>query len=256
MPLNPEDPTRITKILGEERFISASQILDYEKCPFYFLMARVYKEKPEGEEKDWGANIGKEVHNWHEGFFNVSKSFEDLEREYGSQGYGEIFGKYCKNLIIAELRYMHEKNRKIMIPIFVEYEFEIDHLVGRIDRLELRPDGNLTVVEVKPAVQWKYPKNQRWQLTFYAMQINRILSKTGIPGIPSGAKVTHGRIVGYKDASYDEFKINGRTIKTINQRIQTIRNAEVFPLKYGQPLCKYCEYEDQHCLEANLKGDF
>jgi hypothetical protein len=254
MPFNPEDPTRITKILGESRFISASQILDYEKCPFYFLMARVYKEKPE-EEHDWGADTGKEVHDWHEGFFDVSLSFEKLEEYYENFPIYRQIDWYKKNLIAAELRYMHEKERKIMIPIFTEYEFEIDHLVGRIDRLELRPDGNLTVVEVKPSVQRKYPKNQRWQLTFYSMQINKILSKGGIPGIPTGAKVTHGRIVGYKDASQDEFKINGRTINTINKRIPIIRNAEVFPMKYGQPLCKYCEYETQHCLETSLKEE-
>ncbi len=251
MPLNPNDPTLIDKILGEDRFISASQILDYEKCPFYYLLARVYKMKGE-EGPDWGANIGKAVHDWHEGYFKVGRSFEELEAKLEDDFEEAPDRMLCRNLVIAELRYMHEKGRIYTIPIATEYEFEVDHFTGRIDRLELRSDGNLTVVEVKPKVNLKYPKNQRWQLTFYAMQINKMMEK-GIKGIPAGAKVTHGRVIGYKDASQAEFKINGRSITAINKRIKLIRNSERFPMNYGIPLCKYCEYESTHCAEAALK---
>lgn len=250
MPLNSNDPTLIDKILGEDRFISASQILDYEKCPFYYLLARVYKLKG-GNSPDWGANLGKAIHDWHEGYFNVIRSFEDLKKAYESN-LGITNESYCKNLILAELKYMHEKGRKASVPVFTEMEFEIDHFTGRIDRLEIRPDGNLTVVEVKPKVNQKYSKNQRWQLTFYAMQINKMMEK-GIKGIPAGAKVTHGRVIGYKDASQAEFKINGQSIAAINKRIKLIRNSERFPMNYGIPLCKYCEYESTHCTEAALK---
>jgi CRISPR/Cas system-associated exonuclease Cas4 (RecB family) len=251
---NPADPFTIPEPLGDLYCVSPSKILDYDHCPAKYLLGDVFKIKTGLPEPDWGAILGKEVHDWHDKTFHRPYAFNELEGLFYELPETTIFERECKNLVRAELRYLDEHRLDEMHTVGTEVMVSSweNRRTGYTDRLELRPDGNLTVVEVKPKVNWKYPKSYRFQLTFYANQINWLLdNETTRFKVPKGARVTHLRVIGYRDASQVEWKLNSRTTTAIEKRVKGIRKSTYFPCNYGSNLCKYCPYIDSVCMEAN-----
>ena len=66
------------------------------------------------------------------------------------------------------------------------------------------------------------------------------------------ARVTHYRVIGYKDRIDIEKKLNKRSITALEKRITAIRTQTEFQCKPGQPLCPYCKFVDSVCLQSNM----
>lgn len=247
---NSETPFSISKPLSNQ-CLSVSAINEFDQCPAKYLWNRIFKL---GDEEVFQlAEDGKKIHKWAEEYFIRSPRIEDLEQYIFSKEKGLIL-HYQRNLASIEKEYLKEQGCYQMDVLAVEQKIAswLNRRVGFVDRIDLRPDGNLTVIDYKPKAKKIYSSTRR-QLTFYALQVNFLIEK-GIlfPNLPS-ARVTHCRVIGYKDAVHTEFKLNKRSITALEKRIKAIRTHTEFPCKPGAPLCRYCKFCENLCLESNME---
>lgn len=234
-----------------DQCVSPSAINEFEQCNAKYLWNRIFKiDVP--EEPYQPAIDGERFHKWAEEFFPQNLSLEDLKSiSRKPQNYN--LPEHALRVIGAEYAYLKENNMEKMTILDVEKKVSswLNRRIGYADRIDIRPDGNLTVIDYKPNDKRKYPDDVRRQLTFYATQINFLIEQgLYLPNFPE-ARVTHCRVIGYKDGSDWEFKIKNVTIKALEKRIKKIRTQTHFPCNPGHPLCKWCKFQDNICLQAN-----
>jgi RecB family exonuclease len=246
---NPETPFTISEPLSDQ-CVSPSAINEFDQCPAKYLWNRIFKLGK--EEVYQPAEDGLKVHGWAEKYFIRSPRIEELE-EYILKREAGIVSHYQRNIVFLEREYLKKQECYQMEVLAVEQKISswLNRRVGYVDRIDMRPDGNLTVVDYKPHGTKIYPSTTR-QLTFYALQVN-FLIKNGLlfERFPD-ARVTHYRIIGYKDRVDVEKKLNKRSITALEKRIKAIRTQMEFPCKPGQPLCPYCKFVDNVCLQSNM----
>lgn len=250
---NPKDPFKISQPLSDQ-CVSPSSINEFDQCPAKYLWNRIYKiEVPEKEYPE--KELGLKIHKWAEEYFICSPTQNELLLSYCSKNIDDLTA-YEGTILVTEHKYLQKQGLPQMNVLAVEQKISswVNRRVGYVDRIDLRPDGNLTVVDYKPKSPKKYPANIRRQLTFYATQINFLIEQgLFLPGFPK-SRVTHCRVIGYKDGSDWEFKLNKRSITALEKRIIDIRTKTEFLCKPDQPLCKFCKYLDNLCMESNLKN--
>lgn len=245
---NPETPFLISEPLTNQ-CVSPSAINDFDQCPAKYLWGRIFKL---GEEERFQlAEDGLKVHEWAEKYFVRSPSIEEIRIDLETQPQTE-FDEYKENLLLAEYFYLKKNKHYQTNVLSVEQKISswLNRRVGYVDRIDMRPDGKLTVVDYKPHGAKIYPLVTR-QLTFYALQVNFLIEQGLLFKEFPDARVTHYRIIGYKDGVDVEKKLNKRSITALEKRIKGIRTQTEFLCKPGQPLCAYCKYVDSVCYEAN-----
>lgn len=245
---NPETPFSISSPLSNQ-CLSPSAINEYDQCPAKYLWNRIFDL---GEEEVYQpAEDGLKVHKWAEEYFIKSPRIEVLE-EYILKREAGLVAHYQRNIAALEKEYLKKQKCYCMEVLAVEQKISswLNRRVGYVDRIDMRPDGNLTVIDYKPKGKKIYSSTTR-QLTFYALQVNFLIENELLFKEFSDARVTHYRIIGYKDKIDIEKKLNKRSITALEKRITAIRTQTEFLCKPGQPLCPYCKFVDSVCYEAN-----
>lgn len=274
-PFDPEHPFDIPEPLGEKQCISPSGINVYDQCDAKFLWSKINKIGGAYIPNE-AAELGESIHSWAENMFDRPHTVDEFEKIALQIGDLNLMDSYKQNLIYAELDYMSDVGMKVSLPYKTEIKASTwsNRRVAYIDRTDFMLDGNLIVCDIKPADKRKYPANVRRQLHFYAAQLNyaieecekryeKVIDKVGFeefrlhPNLAGrftelvGLRVKEMRVVGYKDASNWMMKLNKRTLTSIETRITAMRTETNFPCKIGN-LCKYCEFADNTCMEANM----
>lgn len=273
-PFDAEKPFHIPRGLGGNYCVSPSSVNVFDQCPAKFLWSKI--NKVVGSEQDtYSADTGIAVHEWAENIFARPHTIEQFEKIAELVGQKSLVDTYKCNLIAAEINYMEELDIEENTPYATEVKASSwgNHRVSYIDRVDFTPDGNLCVIDVKPADKRKYPANVRRQLHFYAAQLNYVIEQTeahyqqllndenlteeyalenaGRFSDLMGKRVTAMRVIGYKDASNWNMKFSKQTVTATEKRIEAMRSQTFFPCKIGN-LCKYCEFADNICMEANM----
>ena len=251
---NPEKPFSIPAPLGKNQCLSPSAINEFEQCNAKYLWNRIFKIEGEAAKTKFSED-GKKIHKWLEDYMPKNPTIEELLDKYSKEARND-YEKWIQNVLLVEHRYLINQGLEAMNVLSTEYKISswVNRRVGYIDRIDIRPDGNLTVIDYKPKSPKKYPSNIRRQLTFYATQINFLIENElfDFDGFEN-SRVTHCRVIGYKDGSDWEFKLNKRSITALEKRVKAIRTQTTFLCKPGSPLCKYCRFVDNLCFESNLE---
>ena len=231
--------------------VSASAINEFDQCPAKYLWNRIFKLGK--EEVFQPAEDGLKVHKWTEKYFIGSPTIKEIKDVLLLNIYNGNLGNWIENILLIEHSYLKKNKSQQMNVLAVEQKISswLNKRVGFVDRVDMRSDGNLTVIDYKPYGRKIYPSTTR-QLTFYALQVNFLIENGLLFKEFPNARVTPYRIIGYKDGVDIEKKLNKRSITALEKRIKAIRTQTEFPCKPGQPLCKYCKYVNTLCLESNM----
>jgi RecB family exonuclease len=257
-PFDPSKPFSIPEPLGDKQCMSPTSINLFCQCNARFLWRQIYKLSGEYVPSK-AAEDGEKVHSFHEVFFKKPLTLAQLcEMEAQIKPQNDI-DSWCRNLLTAEIKHLEYIGEVDFNPVGTEVKASSwdNRRIAYLDRLDYLPDGNLCVVDIKPADKRKYPTDVKRQLHFYASQVNHMIElaeqeKNLRFRELEGRRVTHMRVVGYKDASSWIFKFNKRSNTALEKRITAIRNQTEFPACQGK-LCKYCEFFDNVCLTSHME---
>ena len=232
--------THIDKPLGDNQCISPSALNTWIRCPALYLWSYILKI-PSTKEPFVDTQIGLDFHELAEkklnGVMLTDSTIKDLLHNNEN--------KYFKNVLLAEVKLMVEEgwNKVSIIDTELKISSWNNRRVGYVDRIDEMSDGSLCVTDYKPKDKRKYPSDVKRQIHFYANQINHLID---IGKLDYDQKITHGKILGYKDSSYWYFPIKKITTTAMEKQITKLLSSTEFPCKNNN-LCYWCEYDDTIC---------
>lgn len=235
----------IKKPLGRKACISASAINTFVQCPAKYLWSYIFNIL--GDEVEYiETEEGIKFHKWCEDYYSNNPA---ITIELLKQSKLELNNEYALNIVNSQIKHMNENNFDCLDVINTELKFssKSNKFIGYIDRIDQMPDGNYCVVDYKPKDKRKYPTDVKRQLAFYATRINYL-----IDNVPKycdmfcDGYITHGLVLGYKDASNWFFPIENRTIIAMEKQIEKMKINTEFKCKKGI-LCGWCKYNESIC---------
>ncbi len=254
---------------------SFSQLQKYEKCPYQYKLAHILKIPTAGKPS---FSFGSTMHNTLEQFYsrireiNLSKqeslfaisetpknlssvvvpSLDELLDIYDKcwipdwyieKKQREAFYKKGKNI----LREFYDVNlNKWTIPIALETAFNIkigsNTIKGRIDRIDLLPNGELEIIDYKTGVSKdKIVGDDKDQLLIYQIAINQLpaFTKIGITKTLTYYYLNGNIRISFLGTDKDVGKIENK----INSLIQRITEHNFIPTP-DRFTCEHCDFKD------------
>lgn len=232
----------------------------YMQCPRKFQELYVLKHKPTNP-PSWQAQRGLEFHDFANHFFEHIKLLDGqlfIDDNF-LQGYKEKCIPqtlpYIDNFISFELDrweickgLLPSHPEKLYMPLLREAKYFSEKLerVVIIDRLDLRPDGNYTLVEYKTE---KFPEKD-WKRT--ELRREMCFEKSVPEGSPEFTNTFKNDIVDfviYFPVTNDVMveKYNYRSINAMEKVVNEIRET----VKLGKYKCEVC----YHCQYCDLAQD-
>jgi DNA helicase-2/ATP-dependent DNA helicase PcrA len=183
-------------------YLSFSQIETFKTCPLHYKLKYIYKvPTPTSASQSFGISIHATFNEFYKNIQEGKKPTEKLineifERNWVGEGYTgktheKKFFEKGKVYLSGYLKYGFDKK---IIPVSLEQPFTIPlnggktlkplKIGGKIDRVDLLPDGTIEIIDYKTGATIPSQKevDENLQLSFYA------LAATTIPTQPFGVK--------------------------------------------------------------------
>ncbi len=243
-----KQPTQ--KLIKKDTFhLSSTKYTNFDKCPLQFKFQYVLNAP--GRPKSY-LSFGSDIHKTIESIEKLQKdnktvttelAFEILDKYWNSLSYDNktLEDQYldsAKDMLEKYLQW-HNSNENSIVDIEIKFTTSFNDVVitGKIDRVEMTPNGDYMVVDFKTGKS-KLSKNKiksDIQLNIYALAIRHLYGK-----LPKKVSLLY-----LKDGTMVSYDVTSKDIEEFETRLSEMTNFifnEEFPAKPDYMNCKYCDY--------------
>ncbi|MGI0015964.1 MAG: RecB family exonuclease, partial [Nitrososphaera sp.] len=226
-------------------------IMTYMECPLRFKLSRI-PHVPEPARTYF--DVGSAVHAVAEHLTMKQKdgvqpteelAFELLTKEWNSNAFQSETEENQKKAEAKEMirNYLHWLATNPNVPMDVEKDFRIEiagvPYIGKIDRVEQTPNGELEVIDFKTGYARENSKSVREdpQMNVYALAVQKLYGK--LPKRASLFYVKHDKLVPYEVSQSQVDKV-----KEVLAENTTAILQEKFEATPSYQTCRNCAYWD------------
>ncbi len=241
-------------------YLSYSQIETFRTCPLHYKLKYIYKvPTPPSPSQSFGTSMHLTLKDFYLAIKNKEKPSEKLiheilEKDWVREGYvdkkhEEKMMEKGKAFLSNYLKTQFDKKRipivteqPFMIPITTADKKEYMKVGGKIDRVDILPDGKIEIIDYKTGanVPTQQAIDKDLQMTFYALAASKIAEQ------PFGKKPEDIKLTFY----YFDNQAKISTTRTAKQLEEAVK--EIFDFKKqieksdfkcsGHIFCQNCEY--------------
>lgn len=238
-------------LIKKENFrLSPSKIQTFEDCPLQFKFQHVLRV-PTPSKTYFG--MGTAIHAVAENMTKLQKegkepteelALEILEKQWDTSSYRNQRTKESQDKDKSKemiKTYLEWAENNPNTPVDVEPKFQIKlndvTISGKIDRVEMTPDGEYEVIDFKTGYAYKTKNTikEDVQMNIYALGTEKLYGK--LPKKTSLFYIKHNKIVPHfiEEEKLNEFK------ESLGEKIESIFNEE-FDAKPEYQKCSRCDY--------------
>ena len=247
------------QIYDEMKTISASQLENYFKCPFYYFVYNILKIRPNIENDIQSLDVGNILHELLFVYYKKNKNVGDIY-EFCKKQIFEIVDRDERlkinansptliNLIDEGVRVINGLNyideNTLFKPLYFEFEFSNDKalhlnevdLVGKIDRVDYYEDL-MRIVDYKTGKAEATLKElfygNKLQLFLYSVAMENVIKKHTIGGFYLPLHNSYTREIGNSYSLKGFFENDERVVHALDARLQPGDKSDIVNVKMNK----------------------
>ena len=251
--------TENQKIYNEMKTISASQLENYFKCPFYYFVYNILKIRPNIENDIQSLDVGNILHELLFVYYKKNKKVGDIY-EFCKNQIFKIVDRDERlkinansptliNLIDEGVRVINGLNyideNTLFKPLYFEFEFSNDKalhlnevdLVGKIDRVDYYEDL-MRIVDYKTGKAEAGLKElfygNKLQLFLYSVAMENVIKKHTIGGFYLPLHNSYTREIGNSYSLKGFFENDERVVHALDARLQPGDKSDIVNVKMNK----------------------
>lgn len=251
--------TENKQIYDEMKTISASQLENYFKCPFYYFVYNILKIRPNIENDIQSLDVGNILHELLFVYYKKNKNVGDIY-EFCKKQIFKIVDRDERlkinansptliNLIDEGVRVINGLNyideNTLFKPLYFEFEFSNDKalhlnevdLVGKIDRVDYYEDL-MRIVDYKTGKAEAGLKElfygNKLQLFLYSVAMENVIKKHTIGGFYLPLHNSYTREIGNSYSLKGFFENDERVVHALDARLQPGDKSDIVNVKMNK----------------------